>query len=57
MPKQKLEEVIGEIPKLESIQYIPLQQIQHTPQLYLPSNINIERPLAIFSLFFKFQSH
>jgi hypothetical protein len=52
MPKRKLEEVIGEIPKLESIQYIPLQQTQHTPQLYLPSNINIESHLAIFSLFF-----
>jgi hypothetical protein len=52
MPKRKLDEIIEEISSLKSIQYIPLKQIQHTPQLHLPSYINIDSPSAIFSLFF-----
>ena len=54
MPKRKLEEVIKEIPSLESIepiQYIPLLPIQHALQLHLP-DINMDSPLAIFHLFF-----
>ena len=52
MPKRKLEEVIEEISTLKSTQYIPLKQIQHAPQLHIPSNINMDSPSAIFSLFF-----
>jgi hypothetical protein len=52
MPKRKLEEVIEEISILKSTQYIPLKQIQHTPQLHIPSNINMDSSSAILSLFF-----
>ncbi|KAL1953581.1 hypothetical protein VTO42DRAFT_2561 [Malbranchea cinnamomea] len=50
--KRKLEEVIAELPSLESIQYMPLWSIPRKPQLNFPSDLDIESPYALFTLFF-----
>ncbi|KAL1957208.1 hypothetical protein VTO42DRAFT_6242 [Malbranchea cinnamomea] len=50
--KRTLEEVIAELPSLESIQYTPLRPIPREPQLNPPSDLDIESRYALFSLFF-----
>ncbi|EDN09853.1 predicted protein [Histoplasma mississippiense (nom. inval.)] len=50
--KRPIEEVIAELPPLESVKFHPILPASRDPILNIPANINISSPYALFTLFF-----
>ncbi|EEH15839.1 hypothetical protein PABG_05926 [Paracoccidioides brasiliensis Pb03] len=47
-----IEEVIAEIPPLESVKFLPLEPSSRLPNLHIPPDIDVQSPYALFTLFF-----
>ncbi|EDN06697.1 predicted protein [Histoplasma mississippiense (nom. inval.)] len=54
--KRPIEEVIAELPPLESVKFHPILPASRDPILNIPANINISSPYALFTLFFSEES-